>query len=174
MNPLSREHLRDYVQTRHRACGSVVQQSRNLVILAPASSWRRTNTSIPVSMFRPSNSNGPINFTAQIVGRTELGRVSYWRRYHAHSDGYHLYGGARTQVHRRGFRLTSTPRCSPVCRQELTRRWIMFVASPETPVLPTSGSTALHFGSTVPVASGTTSPACIPISITITPNQCSQ
>ena len=45
--------------------------------------------------------------------------------------------------------------------------YIMFTASPETPALPTSGSTACG-PATTPVGSGTTSPACIPIIIQIT------
>ena len=48
--------------------------------------------------------------------------------------------------------------------------WIMFAASPETPALPTSGSTSCGSGTTT-VGSGTTSPACIPIVITITGTQ---
>ena len=51
--------------------------------------------------------------------------------------------------------------------------YVMFAASPETPDLPTSGSTACG-AATVPVASGTTSPACIPIIIQITPNVVAQ
>jgi len=116
-----------------------------------------------------ASSAGPINFTAQIVagqnwaGPTVTGSVIV----PTPTDiiypavGPNLGGPTRVNVGVNTLNLAALPVGTYTA-------WIMFTASPETPALPTSGSTACG-PATVPVASGTTSPACIPIVITITP-----
>jgi len=124
------------------------------------------STGIDVST---SNSNGPINFTAQIVpGQNWAGNVANAVIVPLPTDIIYEAGaqgnvetrvpvGINTQV------LASLP-------QGVYTAWIMFTATPETPVLPTAGSFACG-PATIPVASGTTSAACVPIVITITSNQ---
>ena len=113
-------------------------------------------------------SSGPINFTAQIVpGQNWVGTVATSIVVPTPTDIIYAAGG-----------LPTAPTKVPVVinTQVLTAlpigtytAYIMFTASPETPALPTSGSTACG-SATIPVASGTTSAACVPIQIQITPN----
>jgi hypothetical protein len=115
-----------------------------------------------------SNSNGPINFTAQIVpGQNWAGGVANAVTMPTPTDIIYTAtgpsGSTRIPLNVNTNILSSLP-------QGTYTAMIMFAASPETPALPTSGSTACS-AATVPLASGTTSAACIPISITITPNQ---
>ncbi len=119
-------------------------------------------------------SNGPINFTAQIVpGQNWSGSVTGAVLIPTPTDIIYTAAGpngGQTLVPVR----VNTQVLAGLPLGTYTA-FIMFAASPETPALPTSGSTACgpQGGATAfpttPVGSGTTSPACIPIVIQITP-----
>jgi hypothetical protein len=115
-----------------------------------------------------TNSNGPINFTAQIVpGPNWIGAVANSIVLPTPTDiiytavGSNLGAPTRVPVGINTQVIASLPAGTYTA-------YIMFTASPETPATPTAGSTACGITSTVPVGSGTTSPSCIPISLTIT------
>ncbi|MBZ5618408.1 MAG: SBBP repeat-containing protein [Acidobacteriia bacterium] len=117
-----------------------------------------------------ASSNGPINFTAQIVpGQNWAGNVTNAVFLPTPTDiiyeatGPNQGGPTRVNVGINTQQLAGLP-------EGRYTAYIVFAASPETPALPTSGSTACS-AATTPPGSGTTSPACIPIDITITPNQ---
>jgi len=126
------------------------------------------STAVDVST---ASSNGPINFTAQIVpGQNWVGAVTGAVTVPIPTDIIYAAGspGTPTRVN-----VNVNTQVLAELPQGVYTAWIMFTASPETPVFPTSGSTACG-PATVPVASGTTSPACVPVIITITPNQVAQ
>jgi len=114
-----------------------------------------------------ATSSGPINFTAQIVpGLNWAGAVASAVTVPTPVDIIYSAGGP-TQATRVPVDV-NTQILAELPTGTYTA-WIMFTPSPETPDLPTSQSTACG-PSTTPVASGTTSPACIPIIITIGPS----
>ena len=160
--PMSLSPENTFVVTSRLATGIVDQYLAGGTQLVANST---VNTGIDVST---SNSNGPINFTAQIVpGSNWQGSVTGAVTMPTPTDIIYTAGGpsqsTRVPIAVNTGVLAGLP-------QGTYTAWIMFVASPETPVLPTSGSTACT-ANTVPILSGTTSPACIPISITITGGQ---
>ncbi len=116
-----------------------------------------------------ANALGPINFTVQIVPGQNWAGAAVTGSITVPTPTDIIYeapgpaaGSTRIPVTINTLNLAELPIGTYTA-------FIMFTASPETPVLPTSGSTACS-AATVPIASGTTSAACIPISITITPN----
>src|SRR5262249_2577923 len=138
------------------------------------------NTAIDVSTVNTAT-NGPINFTAQIIpGQNWAGTVVNTVVLPTPADIIYAASGANPTRVNVGI---NTQVIAGLPAGQYTAL-VMFTASPETPVLPTSGSTACGWSinangqlqqlpnfPTVPVASGTTSPACVPISITVTQTQ---
>jgi Beta-propeller repeat len=121
------------------------------------------NTGIDVTT---ASSNGPINFTAQIVpGQNWGGGVTGAVIVPTPTDIIYTAVGPNLGTPTRVPVQVNTAVLANLQPGTYTA-FIMFTASPETPDLPTSGSTSCGTA-TVPVASGTTSPACIPIVITI-------
>jgi len=119
-----------------------------------------------------ANAGGPINFTAQIVGgQNWSGSVTNSVVVPLPTDIIYEAGGVgsaggtvRVPVAVNTLVLAGLPIGTYTA-------YIVFTASPETPDLPTAGSFNCGIAANVPVGSGTTSPACIPIVITITPGQ---
>lgn len=117
-----------------------------------------------------ASSNGPINFTAQIVpGQNWAGAVTGAVIVPTPTDiiytavGPNLGAPTMVPVRVNTLVLAGLP-------QGVYTAYIVFAASPETPALPSAGSANCGIAATVPVGSGTTSPACIPIVITIGDN----
>jgi hypothetical protein len=106
---------------------------------------------------------GPINFTAQIVPGVNwiTGLVSVATP----TDTIYPAVGAGTPT-----RIPVTVNAALIAGLPpgTYTASLLFAASPETPALPTAGSFNCGIVPGVPVASGTTSPACVPIVITIT------
>jgi hypothetical protein len=118
-----------------------------------------------------ADANGPINVTAQIVPGPNwvavgAGVTSPITLPNPTNRIYSVGGPGRATLHRIPVSIdTSVIAGLPVGVYTAT---LVIAASPETPVLPASGSDACGSGGS-PLGSGTTSPLCIPISITITP-----
>lgn len=121
------------------------------------------NTSVDVST---ATASGPINFTAQIVpGLNWSGVAASTVIIPTPTDIIYEAVGAGNPTHVPvGINTSLIAELPP----GTYTAFILFAASPETPALPTAGSFSCG-SATVPVASGTTSPACIPIILTITP-----
>ena len=142
------------------------------------------NTGVDVST---ANSNGPINFTAQIIpGQNWAGQVANSVIIPTPADIIYTAGGSGVQGGPTRVNVGINTQVLAGLPAGQYTALLMFAATPETPALPTSGSTACGWTlgangqlsqianfPTVPPASGTTSPACIPISITITQTQVS-
>ena len=110
-------------------------------------------------------SNGPINFTAQIVpGQNWAGQVVRAVTVPAPADivyeavGANLGGPTKVPVAVNTQVLAGLP-------IGIYTAFLMFAASPETPASPASSPTC--GSANTPVAAGTTSPVCIPIVITV-------
>jgi len=108
-------------------------------------------------------SNGPINFTVQIVpGPNWVGPIAAAITVPTPTDIIYGVQGP-TQIN---IPVTINSNIIAGFPQGVYTAFILFAPTPETPALPAPASLEC-FSSTSPVASGSISPACIPITITV-------